>query len=114
MNEESFNLYLSLNNQLKQVYLAIVSNHLTIHGRALGLDLTGEMQIVAFKGLNELQHQISQHIASIGLEAQRYPDTVLCEILLEKATQYGLSFHLGESLKFANSRPLWSDSKKSE
>jgi hypothetical protein len=114
VNEEPFSLYLSLNDQLKQVFLAILSSNLTIHGRSFGLDLTGEKQINAFKGLNELQHQISQHISAIGLGIQRYPDTVLCEILQEKAARYGLSAHLTKSLQFASSRPHWSDSKKSE
>jgi hypothetical protein len=47
----------------KQIFLAFVSHSLTVHGRAFGLDLAGEKQIAAFKGLNELHHQLSSQIA---------------------------------------------------
>ncbi len=104
INEEARDWYLGLPDARKQIFLAIVSNHLTIHGRAFGLDLVGEIQIRAFKGLNELQHQISQHIAAIGLGRDRYPDSVLWQILQEKAAAYGLSGHLTKSIEFAKSR----------
>jgi hypothetical protein len=41
----------------------------------------GEEQTKAFTGLNELQHQISQHIAAIGIGSDRYPDNVFWQIL---------------------------------
>jgi hypothetical protein len=66
--------YLGLADTDKMIFLALVSSQLTIHGRAFGLDLSGEEQIVAFKGLNEIQHQISQHIAAIGAKQERYPE----------------------------------------
>jgi hypothetical protein len=47
--------YLELSDGNKQIFLALVSNHLTIHGRFVGLEVHGEGQIQAFKGLNELQ-----------------------------------------------------------
>jgi hypothetical protein len=80
------------------VLLAFVSSQLTIHGRSFGLDLSGEEQISAFKGLNELQHQISFHLVAIGLGAKRYPDDVFLQILLEKAPSFGLSAYLAQSL----------------
>ena len=46
--------YSSLPDSDKLIFLAEVMGHLTIHGRAFGLDLSGEKQIRAFKGLNEL------------------------------------------------------------
>jgi hypothetical protein len=79
-------------------FLALVLGHLTIHGRAFSLDLPGEEQIRSFKGLNELQHQISFHFAGIGAKRERYPDDVFPEVLFEKASLSGLSDHLAESL----------------
>jgi hypothetical protein len=60
--------------------------------------------VQAFKGLNELQHQISQHIAHLGEDSKRYPEDVLWEILYEKAARYGWSAHLKQSLNFVLSR----------
>ena len=99
--------YLDLPDDKKQVFLSLVSHQLTIHGRAFGLDLSGQRQIEAFKGLNELQHQISSHIAAIGLSANRYPDDVLWNILQEKAAHYQISPHLAQSFQFARSRSCW-------
>ena len=99
--------YLELSDGKKQIFLALVSNHLTVHGRFVGLKVHGEGQVQAFKGLNELQHQISSHIAAIGLAASRYPDDVLWNILEEKAAQYQVSPAFAESLRFARSRSCW-------
>lgn len=99
--------YLELSDGNKQIFLALVSSHLTIHGRFVGLEVHGEGQIQAFKGLNELQHQISSHIAAIGLAADRYPDDVLWSILQEKAEPYQLLHALAQSLQFARSRSCW-------
>jgi hypothetical protein len=98
--------YLALTDSHKQIFLALVSSDLTIHGREFGLHPPGEVQSRAFKGLNELQHQISGHIIGLGLGQDRYPDDVLWEILAETAAAYGLANHLGASLQFARSRDL--------
>jgi hypothetical protein len=106
--DESRNCYLSLTKSNKQIFLAFVSHSLTIHGRAFTLDgLSGEQLHRAFNGLNELQHQISGHIAGIGLDRDRYPDDVLWQILLETAAAYGLSNHLKNSLERASSSQVW-------
>jgi hypothetical protein len=107
--------YLSLTDSEKQVFLSLVSNHLTIHGRDFYRYLPGTepktKAFQAFEGLNELQHQISGHIAAIGLKHDRYPDEVLWKILDEKAAAYGLTAHLRQSLDSARSRNCWSNSK---
>jgi hypothetical protein len=54
--------------------------------------------------LNELQHQISGHIAAIGLGRDRYPDEVLWNILNEKAASYGLLAQLKHSFDSARLR----------
>jgi hypothetical protein len=108
-NDELRNWYLALTDSDKQVFLALVSSDLTIHGRGFGLYESGAAQTNAFKGLNELQHQISGHIAAIGLKHDRYPDDVLWNILHEKAAAYGLTVHLGRSIDFARSRNVWLD-----
>jgi hypothetical protein len=100
MSEELKDRYLVMSDRQKLVLLAWLSHQLTIHGRAFGLDLTGNQQAQAFKGLNELQRQISQHIAHLGKDSKRYPEDVLWEILHEKAARYGLSAHLKQSLNF--------------
>ena len=99
--------YLGLSDSKKQLFLGLVSSNLTIHGRSIGLELSGEQQIKAFRGLNELQHQISGHIVAIGLERDRYPDDVLWAIIEEKAPQYQVSPALEESLQVARSRSCW-------
>jgi hypothetical protein len=99
--------YLALADSHKQIFLALVSSHLTIHGREFGLHPPSEQQGRGFKGLNELQHQISGHIVGLGLGRDRYPDDVLWQILAEQAAAYGLSNHLKDSLEFARSRDLW-------
>ncbi|MCU1342234.1 MAG: hypothetical protein JWN92_1657 [Candidatus Acidoferrum typicum] len=104
INEEIRDWYLGLPDTQKQIFLAVLSYHLTIHGRSFGVDLVGEKQSEAFKGLNELQHQISQHIAGIGLGTDRYPDTVFWQIIHEQAASYGLAAHLTKSIEFARSR----------
>src|SRR5882672_5638510 len=100
-NDELRSWYLALTDNDKLVFLALVSNDLTIHGRDFGRYAAGAEQNKAFKGfqgLNELQHQISGHIAAIGLRHDRYPDEVLWKILDEKAAAYGLTAHLRQSL----------------
>jgi hypothetical protein len=98
MNKSSKEFFLALPDLQKIIFLAHLSNDLTIHGRGVGFYLTGEMQTAAFKGLNELQHQISQHIARLAEGSDRYPDEVLWEILQETSARYGMSVHLKQSL----------------
>jgi len=98
MNKSPKELFLALSDQQKIIFLARLSNGLTIHGRAFGLDLSREAQIAAFKGLNELQHQISQHIAHLAEASDRYPEDVLWEILQDKAARYSISACLNGSL----------------
>jgi hypothetical protein len=110
-NEELRSWYISLAEPDKQICLSLVSGQLTIHGRSFGLDLKEAEQIKAFKGLNELQHQISGHIAAIGLKQNRYPDDVLWNILNEKAAAFGLLAHLKQSFDSVRSREIWNKSK---
>jgi hypothetical protein len=106
-NDDQRDWYVALTDSSKQIFLALVSSDLTIHGRGFGLDLSGEEQSRAFKGVNELQHQISGHIVGLGLSRDRYPDDVLWQILAERAAAYGLSHHLRRSLDSARSQSLW-------
>ena len=108
MSEQIKSWYLHLSDKDKQVFLALVSNNLTVHGRGFGLYLTGDKQIAAFKGLNELQHQISGHVVGIGIGRDRYPDDVLWKILHEKAAYYEIEYAFADSLEFASSRACWS------
>ena len=77
--------YLSLPDSSKLIFLALVSEHLTIHGRGLGLDLTGGTFQQALLGLNELQHQISDEIVDLGLGRDKGSTDILWEILQEEA-----------------------------
>jgi hypothetical protein len=106
-DDELRSWYLALADSDKQIFLALVSSQLTIHGRTFGFDLLGEEQSKAYEGLNELQHQLSNHIAAIGLKHDRYPDDVLWDVLHEKAASYGLLVHLKQSVDFAKSRDVW-------
>jgi hypothetical protein len=106
-NDDVREWYLALSEPEKQIFLALVSNDLTIHGRYFGQSVSAQQQSRALIGLNELQHQISSHIAGIGLGRDRYPDEVLWNILAEKATAYGLGAHLKKSLEWARSRNVW-------
>jgi hypothetical protein len=99
--DELKNRYLGLPDSEKIAFLALVSSQLTIHGRAFELDLSGEQQSKAFVGLNELQHKISNHIAGIAMERERYPEDVFWSVLVEKAAQYGLSVHLAQCFNSA-------------
>jgi len=104
--DELRNWYLSLPDSNKLIFLAFVSNHLTIHGRGFGLDRTGEVFKRAFLGWNELQHQTSGHITGIALGRDRYPDDVLWQILEEKAAACGLTNQRKSSLESASSRKV--------
>lgn len=111
MNVEEIRIwYLALAESDVQIFLSLVSHQLTVHGRAFALELTETQQIRAFRGLNELQHQISSQIASLGLNHDRYPDDVLWNILNEKAAAYGLLAHLKQSFDFARTRNVWEKS----
>jgi hypothetical protein len=99
--------YVELPDSDKQIFLALVMAQLTIHGRALGLELSLEQQANAFVGLNELQHLISNHSVGIGMRSKRYPDDTFLAILRERALHYGISPHLLQSLEFARTRNYW-------
>jgi hypothetical protein len=102
VHEEVKDWFVNIADNERQIFLARLSNELTIHGRDIGLDYTAvtvEQKIRVFKGLNELQHQISQHIANLGDGSARYPDDVLWQILQEKAAAHGLTNHLNSSIK---------------
>jgi hypothetical protein len=99
--------YLALTDSDKLIFLALISSDLTIHGREFGLHQPDEQYWRAFKGLNELQHQLSGHIVAIGLGSDRYPDDVLWQILAEKAAACGLGSHLRHSLDRAKSAIVW-------
>jgi len=92
-NDELRDWYLALSDRDKQIFLALLSHNLTIQGRAFGLSCMSEgQQNKAFKGLNELQHQISGHMAAIGVGRDRYPDDVLWDVcLIKEAAAHGLS-----------------------
>jgi hypothetical protein len=99
--------FLAFSDQQKIVFLADLSHHLTIHGRGVWLDLVGEEQTRAFKGLNELQHKISQNISHLAAGTNTYSGELVWTILLETAAQYGLSAHLRQSLdSLASNRDL--------
>ena len=99
--------YLGLPDSDKLTFLVLVTGHLTIHGRASGLDLSGEAQTKAIKGLNELLHLISFHFEGIGRKQERYTDDLFLQALFEKASLHGLSTQLTESLDYARTRPHW-------
>ena len=109
-NDDLRNWYLALTDSNKLIFLALVSSDLTIHGREFGLHPPSEQQSRGFKGLNELQHQISGHIIGLGSGDGRYSDEDLWQILAETAAAYGLRPHLRDSLKFARSRGRWNKS----
>ena len=104
--------YLSLPDSSKLIFLALVSQHLTIHGRGLGLGLTGGTFQQALLGLNELQHQISGEIVDLGLGRDKGSTDILWEILQEEAAKFGLGRHLRDSLEYASSRKLWDELSK--
>ncbi len=89
----------------------MLSNSLTIDGGGFFLDLSGEPLIEALRELNELQHQISQHIAALGLNRERYPDKVLWKILNEKAEHYRIRSALERSLRCVITRKFWDEPK---
>lgn len=75
----------------EQIFLALVSSWLTLHGRHLG-SISGEEQIRGFVGLNELQHYISGHIAGLRLGGNPFAhtDDFLWKVLEEESAVYGL------------------------
>ena len=107
MSDDNDSWYLELSNSDKPIFLALVMAQLTIHGRAFSIDLTSIQQTRAFVGLNELQHQLSNHCAAIGMNKERYPDEAFLQVVKEKALYYGLSAHLTQAFDFARSRGYW-------
>lgn len=113
-NDEIRDWYVVLPDSDKQIYLALVMAQLTIHGRAFGLELPAEQQARSFMGLNELQHQISNHSVGIGMRSERYPDDTFLEVLREKALHFGISAHLAQALDFARTRDYWERKKSAK
>jgi hypothetical protein len=107
MSDDNYKWYLELSDADKPIFLALVMAQLTIHGRAFSIDLTLIQQARAFVGLNELQHQISNHCVAIGMNKERYPDDAFLQVVKEKALYYGLSDHLSQSFDFAKARDYW-------
>jgi len=105
--DELHNWYSTLPILKKLAFLALVSQHLTLHGRTFEIDLNGIEQVRAFKGLNELHHQLSGQQVSFGLSLPGYPDDVFFNILNEKAAAHGILVHLSQSLDYAQARNVW-------
>jgi hypothetical protein len=99
MNEPLERWFSSSSDQEKIVFLAQLSHDLTIHGRAFEMDYLGKEQIAAFKGLNELQHGIAQHIAHLAAGTNRRSGDDIWQSLHGKAAHYRLSAHLRQSLE---------------
>jgi len=98
MSETLRNWFFAVSDQQKIVFLAELSHAFTIHGRSFVLDLTGAELARAFKGLNEFQHTVSQDIAHLGSGTNWHSGEELWQGLQMKATAYGLSAHLRQSL----------------
>ncbi|MGD0913583.1 MAG: hypothetical protein ABR928_16940 [Terracidiphilus sp.] len=104
IDEDLNRWYVALQDSDKIVFLAAVSHQLTVHGRSFGIDLSGEQQVRALLGLNEIQHQISSHIGSIASKRAKYPEDLILQILAEKASAYGIAAHLHRSLERAQGK----------
>ena len=100
MIEPFDDLFLSLSDQQRIVALAWLSHELTIRGRAFALDFVGKQQIAAFKGLNELQHKISQNIGHLAEGTNRQSGEDILQTLRGTAAHYGLASHLRSSFAF--------------
>ena len=109
MSDDLNSWFSSLSNTDKLIFIAYLMGYLTICGRDVAISLSGEQQVNAFTGLNELQHQISNYFTGIGKEHEVYPGDTILKILREKATHYGLSRQLQASLQYARDRNHWSD-----
>jgi hypothetical protein len=92
--------FLASTDMRKVSFLAWLSNQLTVHGRCFALDLRGEEQTKAFKGLNELQHKISQEIGHLADGTKAMSAEHVWEGLHGTAEHYGLSAVLRQSLEF--------------
>ena len=90
---------LSSSDTQKIVFLGWLSHELTIYGRCYWLDLTGQEQTASFKGLNELQHKISQDIGHLAQGTNRFSAEQIWESLQQTAACYGLSGDLRQSLE---------------
>ena len=76
--------YRGLPDSDKLTFLVLVTGHLTIRGRASGLDLSGEEQTKAIKGLNELLRLISFHFEGIGMKHEDTQMTCSCRPSLKR------------------------------
>jgi hypothetical protein len=94
-----YSWFSSSSDQHKIVLLAWLSHELTIHGRCFAMDLSGQKAIDAFKGLNELQHTISNDIGHLAKGTNRKSGEVILQCLEVIASQCGLSADLRWSLE---------------
>jgi hypothetical protein len=97
-NKTLFEWFSRCADREKAAFLAWLSHDLTVHGRAFGLDLTADDAIAAFKGLNELQHKISQNIGHLAGGTNSRSAEHIWSVLCETAKHYGLAAHLYQSL----------------
>jgi hypothetical protein len=90
---ELLELYFGLDSDAKALFLARLSNELTIWMRAEYEESTDcSKRAKRLMGANELQHHISSELRNHLLKTDdRYPDEVLMNILLEKATYCEIS-----------------------
>jgi len=65
MSDSPYRWFCVCSNREKISFLAWPSHDMTMQGRGFGHYLEGDVAVRAFKGLNELQHQISQNIGHL-------------------------------------------------
>ena len=103
---ELLRMYTALNSFAKARFLAILSHYLTIYMRGdydESVDCT--RRVKRPMGANELQHHISSELGHhLDEDADRYPDEVLLNILLEKAHYYEISSELQQAFIGATKR----------
>jgi hypothetical protein len=104
MSQELSNWFSSCSDKEKIVFLAWLSHQLTIHGRSFGVGSEVREANRAFKGLNELQHTISQNIAHLAAGTNARTGEFVLEALDSKANHYGLAAHLRQSLQWLAAR----------
>jgi hypothetical protein len=97
---ELLQTYTALNSPAKVRFLAILSHELTIFVRGeYDESIDCDIRIKRLMGSNELQHHISSELRHhLEGNANRYPDEVLMNILLEKAHYYEISSELQQAL----------------
>lgn len=92
--EEEFKKFYAGLSDSDKLFLALVMGHFTINGRVLGLDLTGEKQIRAFKGLNQLEPPDQFSFCRHWSKQYRYPEQAVLQVLCERAPCLGCQLTL--------------------